>query len=135
MTALDDLIVGAPGVNIGGARDSGAGYVIFGSTGLGGNGDLDLGTLSGGDGFILEGARILDGAGVSVSAAGDVNGDGIADVLIGADRADPSSSNPSGDNRAGESFVVFGSAGIGSGGRFPLSSLNGEQWVCYRRQC
>lgn len=38
-------------------------------------------------------------SGMSVSGAGDVNGDGIADVLIGA---------PFADGDAGQSYIVFG---------------------------
>ena len=40
-----------------------------------------------------------------MSGAGDINGDGIDDLIIGATGADPS-----GNNRAGESYVVFGIA-------------------------
>ena len=59
----------------------------------------------GGDGtrgFVLTGVERGDSTGSSVSAAGDVNGDGIDDLIIGA----PSAS--SGDSHAGESYVVFG---------------------------
>jgi hypothetical protein len=44
-----------------------------------------------------------DESGYSVSDAGDVNGDGIADVVIGAHQA-----SPDGRGGAGESYVVFG---------------------------
>ena len=56
---------------------------------------LPLGTLypaGGGDGsrgFVLPGIDVLDYAGISVSAAGDVNGDGLDDLIAGASGADP----------------------------------------------
>lgn len=43
----------------------------------------------------------------SVAAAGDVNGDGRDDLIIGAYGADPKSSN------SGSSYVVFGDPLIG----------------------
>ena len=45
---------------------------------------LDLSTLNGASGFVLNGIDPEDVSGRSVSAAGDVNGDGIGDVIIGA---------------------------------------------------
>ena len=44
-----------------------------------------------------------DNSGRSVSSAGDFNGDGVDDVIIGASRADPN-----GVDSAGESYIVFG---------------------------
>jgi hypothetical protein len=52
-----------------------------------------------------------------VSAAGDVNGDGVDDLIVGADKA-----SPGGDDEAGESYVVFGSM-QGFPAVFPLASL------------
>jgi large repetitive protein len=47
-----------------------------------------------------------DLSGRSVSSAGDVNGDGLADLIVGADL-----SNPAAGIYAGRSYVVFGQTG------------------------
>jgi len=60
---------------------------------------------NGSAGFVVNGINNGDSAGVSVSSAGDVNGDGIDDLLIGA-----SYQSPGGRLNAGESYVVFGRA-------------------------
>ncbi|MFM6068104.1 MAG: hypothetical protein ACKPBB_15195, partial [Sphaerospermopsis kisseleviana] len=64
---------------------------------------FDLSTLDGNNGFIINGEN-QDQLGVSVSDAGDINGDGIADLLIGAPLND--ANNPS---STGKTYVVFGS--------------------------
>ena len=51
----------------------------------------------------IQGAAADDQSGYSVSGTGDVNGDGIEDLLIGAFLAAPNSRD-----RAGTSYVVFG---------------------------
>jgi len=97
---VDDLIIGAFGARPNG-NFSGSSYVVFGSnTGL--DAIVTLSSLDGTNGFRLDGASANDYSGVSVSAAGDINGDGVDDLIIGADRADPN-----GDN-SGSSYVVFG---------------------------
>jgi len=86
---IDDLIIGAPGADLGGRLDVGESYVVFGST-QGFTAIVPLATLypaGGGDGsrgFVLIGGGL---SGRSVSAAGDVNGDGLDDVIIGASNA------------------------------------------------
>jgi VCBS repeat-containing protein len=115
---IDDIIVGAPGATNSGALDSGGAYVIFGnSSGFPAN--FELSSLDGTNGFVLEGVNLDDGAGRAVSGAGDVNGDGFADILIGADGGDNNGVN------AGEAYLVFGS-GTGFAASIDLNSLDGQ---------
>ena len=60
-------------------------------------------SLDGTNGFRLDGIDAYDYSGQSVSGAGDVNGDGFDDLIVGAPGADPG-----GRCYAGESYVVFG---------------------------
>ena len=80
---------------------------------------LLLSSLNGSNGFKLDGENNYDHSGYSVSAAGDINGDGYADVVIGA------YGYPSGSYK-GRSYVVFGGPGVGKTGILLLSSLNGS---------
>ena len=96
---LDDLIIGARGADPNG-KNSGQSYVVFGRHN-GFSANLDLASLDGTNGFALNGRAVGDQSGVSVSSAGDVNGDGLDDLIIGADRADPNGS------ASGQSYVVL----------------------------
>jgi Ca2+-binding RTX toxin-like protein len=111
---FDDLILGARHADAAGNAKLSAGesYVIFGKAdGFGAS--IDLATLTPAQGFIIYGADSNDRSGRSVSAAGDVNGDGFDDLIIGADRA---SGVGSAADKDGESFVIFGkAAGFGAG--------------------
>ncbi|MEH1837380.1 MAG: hypothetical protein V7L20_01100 [Nostoc sp.] len=111
---LDDLILGAFRAN----GESGQSYVVFGSK-SGFDAQLNVSNLNGTNGFAINGTNnnLSDQLGFSVSSAGDINGDGIDDLIIGADRA------PNG-NRSGQSYVVFGSKS-GFGASFDISTLNG----------
>jgi hypothetical protein len=109
-----DLVVGASGAS-GRELGSGAGYVIFGKAG-GFNPTLNLAALDGRNGFKLAGEEQGDRAGYSVSGAGDVNGDGFDDVIVGVHTAD-------GNSRA--SYVVLGGA-RGFGATVNLDSLDGS---------
>ncbi|MBU4063925.1 MAG: integrin alpha, partial [Alphaproteobacteria bacterium] len=106
---FDDLIVGAPLGDDGGSL-AGEAYVLFGSAGflgtnVSGHQVIDLTNLSAAQGFIVQGDWADDQAGRSVSSAGDVNGDGFDDLIVGAHRSDD------GGIDAGEAYVVFGGAG------------------------
>ncbi|BBK43111.1 hypothetical protein STVA_31310 [Allostella vacuolata] len=105
---IDDFIIGAEGPDPGspGRADAGASYVVFGR--CTGTPDpfgsvLELSALNGSDGFVLNGVGASDQSGYSVSSAGDVNGDGVDDLIIGASGGDPDSRS-----NAGASYVVFG---------------------------
>ena len=86
--SADDLfgvaVSGAGDVNGDGFADLIVGVVTDGSFGFGPG---SARVFSGVDGSVLynfDGDSILDGFGLSVSGAGDVNGDGFADLIVGA---------------------------------------------------
>jgi Ca2+-binding RTX toxin-like protein len=100
-----DLIIGAPGAeSAGGADKEGESYVVYGKASWAGAPSLDLATLDGTNGFRLIGIDADDRSGTSVSSAGDVNGDGFADLIVGARYAE----SAGGADKEGESYVIFG---------------------------
>ena len=102
---IDDLIVGvtwhAPGDTYN--LYPGAAYVIYGTSAV--RSTLDLASLTNSDGFKILGENAEDGVGCSVSSAGDVNGDDIDDLIVGAD------ANDDGGNNAGAAYVIYGTNG------------------------
>ncbi|MEH2183176.1 beta strand repeat-containing protein [Nostoc sp.] len=113
---IDDLIIGADGASPNG-DPSGQTYVVFGSKKSFGD-QFNLSTLNGTNGFAINGINPDDRSGYSVSSSGDINGDGIDDLIIGAEYADPNGTS------SGQSYVVFGSK-EGFGAKLNLSTLNG----------
>jgi Ca2+-binding RTX toxin-like protein len=95
---IDDMIFGAPGNDEGGTG-AGRAYVVYGKVGAA-RGPLDLAALSMADGFIIQGDDAEDLTGISVAAAGDVNGDGHADIIVGASGAGPT----------GRAYLIYGQA-------------------------
>ena len=89
---FDDLLIGAPGDFTGGSA-----FVLFGRANLA---TLSLGDLSlQGGGFEISGDADSIDLGYSVAGGGDVDGDGLDDILLGA---------PSANGNLGEGYVVFG---------------------------
>ena len=84
---FDDLIVGARYADPNGNSASGASYVVFGKAG---GGTVELSDIADNAGFVINGAAGTgDRSGRSVSGAGDINGDGLDDIIVGAHLADP----------------------------------------------
>jgi hypothetical protein len=110
-----DLIVGA--IDAGGSS-AGASYVVFGKA-SGFNPVLELSALDGTNGFQINGEAQNDRSGISVASAGDVNGDGFADLIVGAE------DNDANGDRSGATFVVFGKAS-GFSANFNLADIDGN---------
>ena len=90
---LGDVLVGAWGQD-GVGTDAGAVYLVSGSA----RGAMGLGDAA----ARLDGDEAGDYAGYSLSLAGDVNADGIADVVVGAPRS------AAGGEAAGVAYVLLG---------------------------
>ncbi len=98
---LSDLIIGAPSSDPAAGASAGRSYVVFGQTSTTA---LDLSAVAAGSGgFVINGQAVSDESGTSVSNAGDVNGDGLSDLIVGARNSDPAAG---GD--AGRSYVILG---------------------------
>jgi len=115
----DDIIVGAHGFD--GVSDKGRAYILLGSES--GIADCDLGAECVPDATIT-GENNNDYLGISVSNAGDVNGDGYDDVVVGA-RGYPDG------YFFGRAYIFLGSAaGIGdcdlSAGCISNTTITGE---------
>ena len=107
---INDLVLGAYGAN----SALGASYVIFGSRSPF-PASFNLTQLNGTNGFIIPGIAAIGYFGCSVSCAGDVNGDGITDLVLGAYGVNAN---------LGASYVIFGSRNLFPAS-FNLTQLNG----------
>ncbi|MBU0676853.1 MAG: FG-GAP repeat protein [Verrucomicrobia bacterium] len=94
---FDDVIVGAPFADPSAKNEAGKAYVVFGGTNLGLT--IDVSGINGTNGFAIEGPAAGNRLGNAVSLSGDINGDGLADVLIGAENAAA---------ETGKVFIIFG---------------------------
>ena len=108
---LDDVLIGAVGYD-GDEEALGAAYLVL-SNSLGSDRVIALTTAS----YSAIGERSLDFAGASVSSAGDVDGDGLSDILIGA------YGNDDGGSSAGKVYLILGSS-LGSSSTIDLSAAS-----------
>ena len=108
---FDDILIGASN-NDEVAESAGKAYLVLGSTADDG-GTMDL---AGADASFL-GEAEGDAAGARLACDGDVDGDGLHDILISASAADTPAEN------AGKSYLLLG-ASIGAGGSFDLADAD-----------
>jgi hypothetical protein len=116
---ISDIIIGAPYADPDLREDAGESYVVFGKA-SGFPAIVRSSDLDGTTGFTLRGSKRHSRSGWSVAGAGDVNGDGVADLIIGA----PLRGYRPGDQEPGSSYVVFGTS-LGFPASIDLSSLDG----------
>lgn len=111
----DDVVIGAYGASPDQTRiEAGQIYVILGGSNLGSY--IDITSLNGITGFTINGINSFDRAGMSISNGGDINKDGINDLLIGV---------PGAHNNTGQVFVFYGKK-HGFVPIFELSGINGN---------
>lgn len=99
-----DVAVADPTADLPLRTDAGQVWVIYGKSTTG---DVSLGSVAlpaGTQGFRLDGVEGTDRLGSALDAAGDVNGDGVADLVAGAPIADVDGAFPS----AGVAYALFG---------------------------
>jgi methionine-rich copper-binding protein CopC len=102
---IGDLLIGSLRGNANAGTTVGVGYVVYGKTGT--TSPIELGNLaSSSAGFAIVGQSAGDYYGRDISSAGDVNGDGLADVIVGSQGYSPLTGSS-----AGRSYVVFGKTG------------------------
>ncbi|MBE5231641.1 MAG: FG-GAP repeat protein [Microcystis aeruginosa PMC 728.11] len=94
---INDVIVGYPATeDANGNYIAGNSYIVFGNSSLSStqNNSVGFSEINGTNGFTII------GAGTEVTSAGDLNGDGVGDLLIGEPNG--------GNNQAGVSYVIYG---------------------------
>lgn len=122
---LADFVLGAPNADPLGRVSAGSAFVVFGRRdGL--PSEVDL-AAAGGWGFRVEGARAGALLGSAVAAAGDVNGDGFGDLLLGAPNEADGSGAP-----VGAVYLLFGSAALAASGSLDLAEAASGRWVALR---
>ncbi|MCH8842461.1 MAG: FG-GAP repeat protein [SAR324 cluster bacterium] len=121
---FDDLLITGDSLS---NNDDGAIYIIYGGDGLNHGGSLTVDTLTNGVagegdgtlGYIIEAAEALDAFGYAAEFVGDINGDGLADFIVGA-RGATAANN-------GRAYVIFGNEDAPPGAQLDLAAItNGD---------
>jgi hypothetical protein len=94
-----DILVASPTAGVPGRSKSGITWAIFGPFD---DGRIDVDNL-GSRGFRIQGADENDFSGLGLAGLGDVNGDGLDDILVGAYLAENIR-----DDQSGVAYVIFG---------------------------
>jgi hypothetical protein len=91
----EDLLIGAPNA----LGTAGQAFVIFGRDPRFTSSTLDVSTLDGSNGFRINGSNAGDQLGYSVASAGDLDGFGLDEILIGA---------PGTAGNTGAAYILWG---------------------------
>jgi hypothetical protein len=119
---IDDILIGAPRPGLPWqTRKTGKAYVIYGRTSFPVNHTIELSSIAAD--LTLSGSDEGDSFGQWVSC-GDINGDGIDDIIVGAQMADPA-----GGDDAGQACVVYGSGSFPASHTLDLSSRTADVTV------
>jgi hypothetical protein len=117
---IDDVIIGHGNADNNDLNNSGSSYVVFGkATGETPPAEINVLDLDGSNGFRLDGHLAGESSGHSVAGAGDINGDGLDDLIIGA---------PDYSGSLGRAYMVFGKDTTIGGNEFP-GTLSLQQWT------
>ncbi len=112
---LSDMLISAIRSHHGIKTDVGKIYLVLGAS-LGSFSTIDLSYAD----YVFIGEAVDDWAGSSVSSAGDVDGDGLDDILIGADGADD------GGDWSGKAYLILASSIDWSSSEMSLEAADHE---------
>ncbi|MCP5014893.1 MAG: hypothetical protein GY938_06355, partial [Ketobacter sp.] len=113
---LTDIIIGAPETETLSRTNNGVAIILYGRV-AGTYNDVALESIPAGEGFVIHGENSTDRTSHSVRGIGDVNGDGIGDLMLSTIHDDE------GGASAGAAWVIFGVAGT-SRSDIDLSTLS-----------
>ncbi len=119
---IQDFMFGLPLFN-----SAGRTYVIYGKSGFRSSFSLNGTGLPSDQGFFIDGAFSNGALGVGVGFAGDINHDGISDILVGA----PMEPSPTGQTLAGRTYVIYGKPGGYSSPLFLQNFTSDQGFVIY----
>ncbi len=99
---VEDFSVGNFSGSPDGIERAGRAFVVFGRENTPFPPTLELSSLNGENGFAIYGTQPLGSLGVSTTGLGDINGDGIDDMAVGAPDV------PDRSTTIGEAYIIFG---------------------------